>query len=73
LEWLEREKIGEKPLSFFLFSTDSSINVNRNATPQGKVMEICHVFANSHWAMLPPLLLAGEGYSGICQRLSYSL
>jgi hypothetical protein len=49
------------------------INVNRNSTPQRKVMEICHVFVNSRCAILPPLLLAGEEFSGVAQRLSYTL
>ncbi len=33
----------------------------------------CHIFANSHWEILPPLLLAGCRYLGISQRLSYTL
>ncbi len=33
----------------------------------------CHVFADSHWAVLPPLLLADSRYLGISQRLSYTL
>jgi hypothetical protein len=32
----------------------------------------CHVFANSHWEILAPLLLTGGGYLGISQRLSYT-
>jgi hypothetical protein len=33
----------------------------------------CHVFADSHWEILPSLLLADCGYFGISQRLSYTL
>jgi hypothetical protein len=32
-----------------------------------------HIFANNHWEMLPPLLLAGCRYLGIFQQLSYTL
>jgi hypothetical protein len=35
--------------------------------------ENCHVFADSRWAILPSLLLAGGGYLGISQGLSYTL
>jgi hypothetical protein len=28
---------------------------------------------NCHWAMLPPVLLAGSWYLGISQQLSYTL
>jgi hypothetical protein len=31
-----------------------------------------HVFVDSRWAILPPLLLAGGWYLGISQRLSYA-
>ncbi len=41
--------------------------------PSGKRDGNCHVFANSHWEMLPALLLAGCGYLGISQWLSYTL
>jgi hypothetical protein len=33
----------------------------------------CHIFANSRWAILPPLLLANSGHLGISQRLSDTL
>jgi hypothetical protein len=33
----------------------------------------CHVFANSCWEILPPLLLADNGYLGISQQLSDTL
>ncbi len=33
----------------------------------------CQVFADSHWAILSPLLLAGGWYLGISQQLSYTL
>jgi hypothetical protein len=49
------------------------IYVNRNAALWRKGMEICHVFANSRWAILPPLLLADSGFLGISQRLSCTL
>jgi hypothetical protein len=39
----------------------------------GKRNGNCHVFANSHWEMLPPLLLSGCRYLGISQQLSYTL
>jgi hypothetical protein len=39
--------------------------------PSEKSDENCYVFANSHWEILPPLLLAGGGYLGISQGLSY--
>jgi hypothetical protein len=35
--------------------------VTENAALQRKGMEIFHVFANSRWAILPPLFLAGGG------------
>jgi hypothetical protein len=60
------------------------INGNKNAALQRKMMEICHVFANSRWAILSPVLLADSGVFGhfsaafqyplrIAQRLSNSL
>jgi hypothetical protein len=33
----------------------------------------CHVFANCCWEILPPLLLANNGYLGISQQLSATL
>jgi hypothetical protein len=38
------------------------IYVNIKAALWRKGMEICHVFANCRWAILPPLLLADTGF-----------
>jgi hypothetical protein len=49
------------------------ISLNRNVALQRKGMEIAtNIFANSRREILPPLLLAGGGYLGISQRLSYT-
>jgi hypothetical protein len=49
------------------------IIVNRNAVLQRKGMEIATFLANSHGAILPPLLFADGGYSGIFQGFSNTL
>jgi hypothetical protein len=49
------------------------INVNRNAALQRKGMEIFQDFANSRWAILPPLLLADSRCLSISQWLSNTL
>jgi hypothetical protein len=70
--WLQRAKEGKEPLSILkiFHSFFDLINVNRNAALQRKGMEICHIFANSCWTILPPLLLADSRYLGISQGLS---
>jgi hypothetical protein len=40
---------------------------------QRKGMEICHIFANSRWAILPTLQLAESECLGISQQLSNTL
>jgi hypothetical protein len=70
--WGDRKYFGEEPLRVFkIFSMCLwfFIDINRNAAPSEEMNGNCHVLANSHWAILPPLLLAGSGYLGISQRL----
>jgi hypothetical protein len=62
--WLERAKIGEKPLSVLKFSTAPSTfhNFKQKCGASEKTDRNCHVFANSRWAIFPLLLLAESGY-----------
>jgi hypothetical protein len=56
--------------SLFNVSFIFYININRNAVLRGNE---CNIFANSLWAVLPPLLLADGVYLVISLLLSYSL
>jgi hypothetical protein len=62
----ERERAAER-LKNFPQHLRLLIIVNRNAGLQRKGMEIATFLANSHGAILPPLLFADGGYSGIFQ------
>jgi hypothetical protein len=72
---LKRAIIGKEPLSIFtVFTAPSTFNkCEQKHSPSEKRDGNCHVFANSRWEILPPLLLAGCRYLGISQRLSYTL
>jgi hypothetical protein len=70
--WLESAKIGTEKLSILKFFT-TPLTVNKceqKRSPSEKRDGNRHIFANSHWKILPQLLLAGGGYFGISQWLS---
>jgi hypothetical protein len=59
---LERAKMGEEPLSFLkkIFTAPLTFKkCEQKHSPSEKRDGNCHVFANSRWEILPPLLLAG--------------
>jgi hypothetical protein len=72
---LKRVKIGEEPLVLLNISTaPATFHKCKQKHSDSKTRDgNCHVFANSGWAILPPLLLADSGYLRIAQRLSNSL
>jgi hypothetical protein len=72
---LERAKIGKEPLSILniFHSSFDFKKCGQKGDPSEKMDRNCHVFANSRWEILPPLLFAGWRYLGISQRLSYTL
>jgi hypothetical protein len=72
---LKRAKIGEELLSILkFFHSPSTFNkCKQNHSTSENMNGSCQVFANSQWAILPPLLLADSGYLAISQRLSYTL
>jgi hypothetical protein len=71
---LERAKIGKEPLSITNFFTALSTfnKCEQKRCPSEKRDGNCYVFANSHWEILPLLLMAYGRYLGISQRLSYT-
>jgi hypothetical protein len=72
---LERAIKGKEPLSILkIFTAPSTFKkCEQKHFPSEKRDGNCHVFANSRWEILPPLLLAGCRFLGISQRLSYTL
>ncbi len=70
------ENISEKSHWEFLKYLHIPLNfiiIKRNAALQRKWIGNSHVFANSHWAILPLLLLADSGYLGVSWQFSYTL
>jgi hypothetical protein len=66
--WLKRAKIEVELLSVKKILTAPS------TLHKGKQKHrACRFFANSRWAILPPLLLADSRYLGISQQFSYIL
>ncbi len=65
--WLERAKIGKELLRFKnIFTAPTTFNkCEQKRGPLEQRDGNCHVFANSRWEILPPLLLAGGRYLGI--------
>jgi hypothetical protein len=70
-----RAKIGKESLSILnIFHSSFDLKkYEQKCGPSEKMDGNCHVFANSRWEILPPLLLAGWSYLGISQRLSNTL
>jgi hypothetical protein len=77
--WLERAneraKVGEELLSIFkIFHSSLTFNKCKQECRDSQKRDgNCYIFANSHFAILPPLLLAESGNLGIFQWLSYTL
>jgi hypothetical protein len=65
---VEKSKKGEEPLK--VSSTSATFHHYKPKRSSSEKREgNCHIFANSRWAILPPLLLADCGYLGLFPKM----